>query len=348
MRMLLAFHPQSFLQGNRSLDRGCTLVFTLHKKASILIVMEIYSTLRKVKHQCFLLKKSTKNKFDNFKDNFLIRSDRFRDYHYQQEKYTKIIGGQILPNSYTFSINHLLFNSKKYSAFPNPVPMRLFCVWAGENVITPNRIKSLDILKKVNKEIEVILIDNSNLDQWIVPDHPLPKIYEHLSYNHRSDYLRSYLMHHHGGAYSDIKEINAPWAPLLKKLNSREDVWVIGPQEVSSFNCSPAKGRLGNDQKRYFTKLICPAAMACKPKSQFTSEWLGEVERRLRYYEDLLQENPAEQPWGSNTNYPIAWNALGGQIFSPLCLKFKDQIIVDTKTVFTSELRKSVAIGNHR
>lgn len=310
--------------------------------------MDIFDTLRRVKHHGFLLKKYTKNKFENFKDTALISADQFRNYYYQRENYTQIIGGQVLPNSYTFSVNHLLFNAKQLATYPESAPPRLFCVWSGDNPITPNRLKSIEVLRRINSDIEVILVNKINLDEWILPEHPLPSVYKNLSYVHRSDYLRAYLMHHHGGAYIDIKEVNAPWLPLLEKLNSNRDTWVIGPQEVSSFNCSPAKGKLGSDQKRYFTKLICPAAMACKPRSQFTAEWLGEVERRLRYYDDLLTLTPAEQPWGSNINYPIAWNALAGQIFSPLCLKFQENIIIDTETKFTSELRKSVVLGKHR
>lgn len=310
--------------------------------------MNIIKTLQRIKHSGFVLKKTTAQNIENYHDKFLIKIDKYIKYKYKKDNYTKVISGKLIPESYTFSVNHLLFNQQISNNVNEESPLRLFCIWAGNNPVTPNRLASLEKIRKANKDIEVILIDNSNLNKWIIPEHPLPKAYKDLSYVHRSDYLRAYLMHHHGGAYSDIKDIDEPWLPLINRLNLNKDAWVIGPQEISSFNCSPVKGKLGKDQEKFFMKLICPAAMACKPRTPFTHEWLNEAQRRLRYYEDILEKNPAEQPWGDNLDYPVAWNALMGQIFSPLCLKYGMNIIVDTKTNFTSVLRASVQKGNHR
>ena len=45
----------------------------------------------------------------------------------------------------------------------------------------------------------------ANLQDWVVAGHPLHPAYNDLSLVHRSDYLRAYLLHHHGGGYCDLK-----------------------------------------------------------------------------------------------------------------------------------------------
>lgn len=86
------------------------------------------------------------------------------------------------------------------------------------------------------------------------------------------------------------------------------------------------RARWGKEQQTYFSRTIFPACFAFRPHSPLTYEWLAEIERRLSYFSDLLDQNPADQPWGDNVNYPVPWNAIHGQIFSPLNLKYIDHI----------------------
>ena len=109
------------------------------------------------------------------------------------------------------------------------------------------------------------------------PEHPLHSSYEKLSYIQRSDYLRAYLMHHHGGVYMDIKPMDKPWLPLLEELNATPDMWVIAPHEIGSWNSSPASGVLGKDQRNYYKSVVNMSAFGCKPYSRFTDEWIAEV-----------------------------------------------------------------------
>jgi len=58
-----------------------------------------------------------------------------------------------------------------------------------------------------------------------------------LSAIHRSDYLRGYFMHHHGGGYHDVKPPGAgTWDAYFALLGSygraSEDIWMLGPRET--------------------------------------------------------------------------------------------------------------------
>ena len=61
-------------------------------------------------------------------------------------------------------------------------------------------------------------MNRENLSSWIAEKSPLHPAYNYLSSVHKADYLRCYLMHHHGGAYSDIKVIENSLYYLLNSL----------------------------------------------------------------------------------------------------------------------------------
>lgn len=60
------------------------------------------------------------------------------------------------------------------------------------------------------KTIPFHLITLDSLPPWIDPEIPLHPSFDHLSTIHRSDYLRCYFMHVHGGGYTDIKQSPTP------------------------------------------------------------------------------------------------------------------------------------------
>jgi hypothetical protein len=80
----------------------------------------------------------------------------------------------------------------------------IYCFWTGDNQLTPNRINGLKTMKE-NLNVDIKLIDKNNLNDYIIPEHPLHDGYKYLSLNHKSDYLRCYFMNFYGGGYSDIK-----------------------------------------------------------------------------------------------------------------------------------------------
>jgi len=54
-------------------------------------------------------------------------------------------------------------------------------------------------------DVPVILITSKNFPSFIKQTHPIHKSFELLFGNHKSDYVRAYLLHHYAGGYHDIK-----------------------------------------------------------------------------------------------------------------------------------------------
>lgn len=237
--------------------------------------------------------------------------------------------------SVTFKVNHLLFPARRHRAPTRPIPFVMYCFWTGPNRLSRPRQRALESLKRVNPEIEVRLVTPQNLSEYLVQGHPLHPAYEDLSYVHRSDYLRAYFMHHHGGVYCDLKEMHQPWAPLLRQANADPSIWACGPCEPNSRSSDPALGRLGLEQRLHHRQLLFQAAFAFRPYSAWTEMWLAEVERRLNYSEPLLRHAPAEQPFGYNKDYPVPWYALLSQVLAPLSLKYSRHSLIDPSMHFT-------------
>ena len=197
--------------------------------------------------------------------------------------------------------------------------------WTGTNAITPNRQKCIESIKK-KCGVRFQLVTPDNLSQFIVKEHPLHSSYDNLSLNHKSDYLRCYFMHYHGGGYIDIKMIDKSWESSFKKLNRRCDKWIIGYPELAPSGISQQKGMLESDLRRNYFRLIGNGGFICKPKTPFTNEWLKLVEDYLSDNKDELEKNPGNI-FGTNEGYPLSWAGVQGAIFQPLCLKYHDVIL---------------------
>lgn len=214
---------------------------------------------------------------------------------------------------------------REYSA--SVLPRRVFCCWTGENDLTPNRLRNLQLLKE-NIGVQLELVNPGNLMEWVVPDSPIHWAYPYLSLVHRSDYLRAYLLHHHGGGYVDIKQPMASWLPAFHGLERNEDKWILGYREVGVKGVVRAPGRLGRDLRRYYSHLIGCGAMIARSHTPLTAEWLREVNRRMDYYGPQLEEFPGGVR-GAVVGYPISWTHLLGRIIHPLGLKYMDKLIID-------------------
>lgn len=86
------------------------------------------------------------------------------------------------------------------AATPRNAPARIFCFWTGSNEMPEVRRMNLDRLTE-DAGVDVVLITPDSLDEWVVPEHPINSALHNLSLTHRSDYLRAYFMHYHGGGY---------------------------------------------------------------------------------------------------------------------------------------------------
>lgn len=166
-------------------------------------------------------------------------------------------------------------------------PHTLLLLRTGENEITPNRQAGIDSIRALNEGLDVVLITPEELSTVEAPGHPLHKAHEHLSLVHRSDYLRVYLMHHHGGAYADIKPMHSGFRNAIDRLNSDVDAWMIGYREYSSDRVGGRDQRPGHGIRRRFRSIAGAGAFALRPGTPLTGEWLREIERRLSYYASI-------------------------------------------------------------
>ncbi|GAB4095289.1 hypothetical protein GCM10028787_07640 [Brachybacterium horti] len=204
------------------------------------------------------------------------------------------------------------------------IPRRIFTLWTGEGDLPDVRRRGLDELRRMQEGIEIVLVTPRNIDDWIVPGHPLHPAYENLSLVHRSDYLRAYLLHHHGGGYSDVKAPRHHWGPAFDQAHG-EGHWLLGYPERSTQWVAQLPRKLGRDLKRYFRIVPGGSAAITRADSTFTREWVAEIERRLDYLAPLLAQNP-----GGIRNevlaYPVSWNDLLAKIIHPLALKHHERL----------------------
>lgn len=200
----------------------------------------------------------------------------------------------------------------------------LYCFWTGDNEMSENRKRCFKGLRE-NVGVEVKLITPINLDEYILSDYPLHPAYEYLSLVHKSDYLRCYFMHFHGGGYSDVKHHDNSLLDLFTKF-SNSDSWMLGYPEISPKHVVKLKGRLGFDLKLNYHLLNGLGAFIFKPNTPITNEWYSELNRRMDRYEEKLRDNPGNI-LGSNEGYPIHWSGILGDILHPLMLKYHDKIM---------------------
>ena len=215
------------------------------------------------------------------------------------------------------------------------LPRRVFVVWTGENPMSPNRLRNLERLRStIGLPVEVVTPET--LDRWVVAGHPLHPVYEHLSLVHRSDYLRAYLLHHHGGGYCDLKAPLHSWTPAFEAMQADPSIWITGFRELSSAMVSRLPGRLGLDLALHHRSLVGMGAFLVRSHTPLTAEWLAEVERRLDYFEPQAVEYPGGIR-GEVVGYPVSWTDLLGKVLHPLQLKYLDHIRVDDRLLLEFE-----------
>ena len=170
-----------------------------------------------------------------------------------------------------------------------------------------------------NSNCKVILVNTSNLDQFILKDHPLHPAYQYLSATHKSDYLRTYFMNFHGGGYSDIKGARASWKEHFDELLN-SDKWVCGYPEIEE---GVGYEPLNNEWRH----LIGNCNYICKPNTPFTNEWYGDMIKLLDEKLELLKKNPAtctRDCFEHSQKYPIGWIEMLGKIFHQYNYKYKE------------------------
>lgn len=212
------------------------------------------------------------------------------------------------------------------------ISRKIYCFWTGHNAMSAHRLNALELLQRTLK-VEVVLVTPDKLNDFILNDFPLHKAYPYLSLVQKSDYLRSYFMHHFGGGYTDIKFFKHSWEPAFKKLETNPHKWLAGYREIGARAVAKVGGNVGNDLKKYWHILLGNGSFICRPYTPFTHEWYNELHKRMDYYHDDLFKNPGDA-FGKNPGYPIPWANIMGYIFHPLCLKYHKRLLYSRKLKF--------------
>lgn len=222
-----------------------------------------------------------------------------------------------------------LYNSSPADVEIGAVKPTIYCFWTGFNEMPQMRAHCFDMMQ-ANVAVPVQLITPRNWAQYILKEYPLHEAFDNLSLVHKSDYLRCYFMHHYGGGYTDIKRHDRSWIRSFEQFNA-SSAWVLGYPEVGARGVAQLSGVLGDDLRRHWRLLIGNCSYICRPYTPFTSEWYGELHKRMDGYRERLAAHPGNV-MGDNDGYPIPWTNILGDIFHPLCLKYSSHLMV-SKTI---------------
>lgn len=213
-------------------------------------------------------------------------------------------------------------------------PARAFVIWAGDNDLTSNRQANLDLIsERIGLPVE--LVTPSTLQRWLVPGHPLPTAYEHLSLIHRSDYLRGYLMHHHGGAYLDIKQPLESWRPSYELMAADPEAWVTSYPTTHANWIGKLRGRLGRDILVHHRLMFGKSGFMMRSHTPITAAWMAQMDVVLQHNKSALALHPGEV-FGAD-DYPLSWTDLLSRILDPLTLKYLDHVRYDERMLLKFE-----------
>lgn len=247
--------------------------------------------------------------------------------------YSNVLKSYIFPYQFNVDKYPNTFLEKYHTPFdiqiPSNLPKRIFVFWTGTNELTENRKRSLSVLQKITG-VEINLVSPSNLEQYILPEYPLHPAYPYLSLVHKSDYLRCYFMNFYGGGYSDIKESLHCWLPFFERLE-HSNAFIIGYPECKKRALPQVKEiSIQQDMNAYFSQLLGNGAYICRPNTPLTNEWYHELMYRMDTYHEQLQLYPGNI-LGDNQGYPIPWSNILAEIFHPLCLKYSQYTLKESK-----------------
>ncbi|MFX0537514.1 hypothetical protein ACQBAT_00735 [Ornithinimicrobium sp. Y1847] len=205
-------------------------------------------------------------------------------------------------------------------------PETLWAFWLGGELSAARRA-SLSALE-AQPGLEVRLVRSP--DEVLVEGHPFHPSFEHLHAVHRSDYLRAYVMHHHGGVYADVKPFTQALAPVLGRLNADATIWVVGYREITSNYVPDLLHVLGDHIRRHYRAVMGPSGFACRPETAFTAEWMRELHARLDYFVGAFEEAGARDcvPYSAPAAYPIRWSEILGDIIQPLSMKHQAHMLL--------------------
>lgn len=220
-------------------------------------------------------------------------------------------------------------------------PTHIFGLWTGDNPMNANRRRGWESFGVTG--LEPVLITPENLDDFVVPAEPLHTAYPLLSLLHRADYLRAYLMFHHGGGYADIKVQTGNWLASVEKVARSPRLVAAGYREIRGGAALPDRSLvggkpfiLGKAVPMWKARAITFAMRAArplmmgngaywfKPRTRFARVWLDAIHQRLDLLHPLLIRNPAREireHVGGPSGYPVPWGFMHGDVVSYLSFR---------------------------
>jgi len=282
--------------------------------------MKLLEPVRRAKHVAFVARKRSRRrlkqaKFDTATRVFWSQEER-RPLAYQPARYADtFLAHDVEPGG------------------PSTFPARAFVVWAGDNEMSPNRQRNLQIVRE-RIGLPVELVTPADLDTWLVPGHPLPAAYEHLSLVHRSDYLRGYLMHHHGGAYLDVKEPLHSWLASHEQMAADPDAWVTSYRSSHADWIGKLPGRTGRDILVHYRAMFGKGGFMMRSHTPLTAEWMARMHAVLEAKQLDLARHPGGV-FGDDEGYPLSWTDLLGRVLDPLTLKHHPHVRYDDRMLLT-------------
>lgn len=242
-------------------------------------------------------------------------------------------------------MSNLITDIKAIQHLPkcNGVPQVLFCYWSEGNM-TEARKLSLDYLITYSGT-PVVLVNKESFLTLSSQESPIHPAFEYLSAVHQSDYVRTFLWHHWGGGWHDIKasmvDLSCAWQEFLDPK-----VFFVGKPEHPK---GPA--RVYDKDRRwmpdYWQELVSVIAWVGRPKTVLSEAMLSEMHNYLDGKLAVLRMHPGKHPrekkiqsktllgyvakffyqllLGRDIYYPIPWT-LFGNLFHPLNLIFKNHI----------------------
>ena len=221
--------------------------------------------------------------------------------------------------------------------FINGVPKVVFVCWFGgykvdNQQMSKNRFGAFkSLVEKIG--VPVILITSNNYS-FFIKSHPIHKSFDLLSGVHKSDYIRTYLLHNYGGGYHDIKHREESWHDCWGDWLFDDNIWIYGRRENNrgAIGYPPNESHIRNK----YNKLVTMGWVICKPNTNFTGNLLQKIEDILdQKYPELVaypgynsegyyHENPFQM--AEENNYPLRWLEILGEIYHPLMLEYTSHI----------------------
>lgn len=224
------------------------------------------------------------------------------------------------------------------------VPQVIWCFWAGGSM-NDSRALSFRMMRE-NIGVPVCLITPENIDQFINENSPLHPSFPYLSAVHQSDYIRTYLLHHYGGGWHDVKATKVSFKEVWEGFID-PNVYLIGKPEIEG---GPAK--IHDEEGRWmpdlWKELVSVVSWVGKSKTPFSKALMENIDTYLDKNLQLLKKHPGKHPrekrietnnffsksfkkliyriQGRNVDYPLPWTVFGN-IFHPMNYRFRQNIL---------------------